>query len=328
MNKKEVFDLLKTKGKFYCQEKQFIKIFPDIYDDICRIDFPEGFKFSQKLYHYFMDDPNLKLGICPMCGNRCKFININLGYKKHCCQKCSYNDNHTKDKRKQTCIKKYGTEYYSQTDIRKSKLKEKYLKQYGVESYFQTEDFKNKSKVSCLKKYGVNNPFQSNNIKIKIKERIKEKYGVDNPSQADEIKYKKKCTIQEKYGVDNYTQTNEFAKYHRKQIEYDGLTFDSSWEVKVYQYCKENNIPCEYQPDITFEYEYDGKKHYYHPDFLINGKLYEVKGDQFFEGDKMICPYNRNKYLDKMAETKHQCMIKNGIIILRKDDIEKLKERI
>ena len=27
------------------------------------------------------------------------------------------------------------------------------------------------------------------------------------------------------------------------------------------------------------QYEYDGKVHTYHPDFLINGKVYEVKGD-------------------------------------------------
>ena len=33
MNKEEVFNLLKTKGGFYCQEKQFIKRFPDIYED-------------------------------------------------------------------------------------------------------------------------------------------------------------------------------------------------------------------------------------------------------------------------------------------------------
>ena len=140
--------------------------------------------------------------------------------------------------------------------------------------------------------------------------------------QLIEIKQKVEDTCLERYNVKNYAQTKEFAKYHRKQIKYDGLTFDSSWEVKVYQYCKENNIPCEYQPDITFEYEYDGKKHYYHPDFYINGKLYEVKGEQFFDGDKMICPYNRLN--DVREESKHQCMIKNNVVILRGKDIKKI----
>lgn len=84
--------------------------------------------------------------------------------------------------------------------------------------------------------------------------------------------------------------------------------------------------PCEYQPDIQFEYEYDGKKHIYQPDFLINGKIYEVKGDQFFEDDKMINPYDRT--FDGLFESKHQCMLNNGVIILRNKHISNLSEYI
>ena len=104
------------------------------------------------------------------------------------------------------------------------------------------------------------------------------------------------------------------------------MTFDSSWEVKVYQYCKENNISCIYQPDIQFIYEYQGKEHVYQPDFLINDKLYEVKGDQFFEGDKMINPFDRSQ--DGLFEMKHQCMIENNVVILKKDDINQIKNSI
>lgn len=84
----------------------------------------------------------------------------------------------------------------------------------------------------------------------------------------------------------------------------------------------------EFQPNIKLKYVYDNIVHYYQPDFLINNKLYEVKGEQFFDGDKMICPYNRNNYLDGIAEAKHQCMLKNNVIILRKNDIEKIKEML
>ena len=112
----------------------------------------------------------------------------------------------------------------------------------------------------------------------------------------------------------------------RKKTKYDNLMFDSNWEVIVYKYCKENNIPCEYQPNITFEYLYNNEIHQYHPDFLINGKLYEVKGNQFFYNNKMINPYDRSQ--DELYEAKHQCMIKNDIIILNGDDIKKIKERI
>ena len=61
---------------------------------------------------------------------------------------------------------------------------------------------------------------------------------------------------------------------------------------------------------------------YYQPDFLIDGQLYEVKGDQFFEGDKMINPYDRNQ--DGLYEAKHQCMLNNGVIILKVEDIKRL----
>lgn len=71
---------------------------------------------------------------------------------------------------------------------------------------------------------------------------------------------------------------------------------------------------------------YDGKKHIYHPDFLINNQLYEVKGGHFFDGDKMINPYDRSQ--DGLYEAKHQCMINNNVIILKENDINKLKKLI
>ena len=84
----------------------------------------------------------------------------------------------------------------------------------------------------------------------------------------------------------------------------------------IYKTCKENNLYVEYHPNITFEYfGADNKKHYYHPDFKIQDKLYEVKGEHFFDGDKMINPYDRG--LDNLFEAKHQCMKNNGVVILR-----------
>ena len=57
------------------------------------------------------------------------------------------------------------------------------------------------------------------------------------------------------------------------------MTFGSSWEFKVYDFLKEHGIEFEYQPSISFEYEYDGKVHTYHPDFKVGDKIFEVKGD-------------------------------------------------
>lgn len=108
------------------------------------------------------------------------------------------------------------------------------------------------------------------------------------------------------------------------------MTFGSSWEFNVYDFLIENSIEFEYQPSISFDYEYDGRTWTYHPDFLINGKVYEVKGDMFFRvnestgKEEMFCPWGRKKlgeerwkWLCGKSEAKHQCMLKNGVIILR-----------
>lgn len=44
------------------------------------------------------------------------------------------------------------------------------------------------------------------------------------------------------YGVSNFSQSSLFTGYYRKRVFYDGYWFDSSWEVIVYKYLKQNNI--------------------------------------------------------------------------------------
>lgn len=115
------------------------------------------------------------------------------------------------------------------------------------------------------------------------------------------------------------------------------MTFDSTWEVKVYEFCRDNNIPIEYSPTISYPYNYAGRIWTYHPDFLINGKVYEVKGDNFFKIDEstsmeiMFNPYRKPEWTDERYdwecekyETKHQCMIAHNVTILRGKDIDNL----
>lgn len=276
MDKNELYNLLKEKPNGNVQENIFKKKFPIHYELISQISFPNDFTFQQKLYHYLNDDINLILGICPVCGNRCKYRRINEGYNSHCSTKCSSIDETVKNKLVNTNLERYGFEYSS-----------------------KNENVKNKLVNTNLKKYGVDNPMKIKAIKDKVVE-----------------------TNLKKYGKPNFSQTNYFSKYHKKRILYNNIYFDSSWEVDLYKYCKMNNIHCVYQPNIIFEYTYNNRTHTYQPDFLINGKLYEVKGNHFFDKDKMINPYDRN--MDDLFESKHQCMILNNVIILREDEIKNL----
>ncbi len=403
-SKQDVFDFLKNivvdKNGSLLKEKTFKRLFPKLYDElndfISHHSIMCDWSFKRKLYHFLLEDEDLKIGLCEVCGKKyTRFENFIYGYHKYCSMQCTGKsserlkkikctnlerfgyDNVVKSpeirtKIKNTNLEKYGVEYPLQSSDIKEKWKNTNLEKYGCEYSVSSNEIREKVKQTNLEKYGCENVFQSDIIKEKIRDTNNEKYYVDNPLQSldikekwkntnfekygceysinsqccqdkvkatnlekygcenvfqsDLIKEKIKQTNLEKYGVENYAQTNDFSKYHRKRIEYDGLTFDSSWEVIVYQYCKENNIPCEYQPDITFKYEYDNQIHYYHPDFLINGKLYEVKGDQFFDGDIMICPYDRSK--DELFEAKHQCILYNGVLFIRNNEIKKIKNNI
>ena len=98
MDKDDVLKLVISKPNVFCIEKQFRKNFTNIYNDVLKWDFPNDFKFSQKLYHYFNNDSKLKLGKCKMCGKQCKFRNFIYGYSTFCSNKCSNNSNDWKNK--------------------------------------------------------------------------------------------------------------------------------------------------------------------------------------------------------------------------------------
>ena len=222
----------------------------------------------------------------------------------------------------QTLYNNYGVTNPSKSKEIQQKKKETCLMLYGKENYTQTDEFKNWYKKMCQLKYNCDNAFQSEEIKEKIKQTCQNKFGCDLYVLSEAYR----LTCLNKYGVENFSQSHKHAQKRKKRIKYNNLTFDSTWEVKVYQYCQENDIPCEYQPDIQFIYFYNGKEHIYQPDFLINGKLYEVKGDHFFDGNKMINPFDRTQ--DGLFEMKHQCMIKNNVVILKGENIKNLKEVI
>lgn len=110
---------------------------------------------------------------------------------------------------------------------------------------------------------------------------------------------KAEATSKARYGEAHFTQTVEYHKVKKHKFKYDkypDMSFDSSWEFKVYDYAKEHGLDVEYQPSVSFNYECDGVRHTYHPDFLIDGKLYEVKGNHFFdESGKMVNPFGHDK---------------------------------
>ena len=280
--------------------------------------------------------------ICENCG--CVF-ETRLRNKGFICKRCKCslsqkemyknNPNLAKerlDKRTRYNIEHYGVKNPFQRDDVKVKIKSHMLEVYGVDNISKTNECKEKIKRTCLKKYGVEYSFQSENNKTKAKKTFIEKYGVEHPMKNQEIANKvaeknrlnreaaaekARQTCLDKYGVEHPMQDINIQNSIKKKYFYMGTNFDSSWELAFWIFNIDNGNSIK-RCDKSFEYFYNNEKHTYTPDFEVNGKLYEIKGLQFFEAKdtsrKMINPFDRSQ--DELFEAKHQCALHNNVIFI------------
>ncbi len=125
------------------------------------------------------------------CGKECNknfytAINESGGFK---CPDCVHLYTYGKPKKQKIKLTKEESE---------NKRKETCLKRYGVEYSLQSKEVKNKGKETSLKKYGTEIPSQSEVIKQKTKATNIEKYGSDCVLKVDEIKTKNKINKRRK----------------------------------------------------------------------------------------------------------------------------------
>ena len=76
---------------------------------------------------------------------------------------------------------------------------------------------------------------------------------------------------------------------------YKGYWCDSTYELAYLIYCLDHNIKIERCKE-SFEYEIDGKTHKYHPDFLIDDEIIEIKN---FHRDDVDIKINAVKKLNR-----------------------------
>lgn len=206
------------------------------------------------------------------------------------------------------CLEKYGQTCYMKTSEFRERSKKSKLERHGDENWNNHEQ----AVETCLDKYGVESNFQTEEHKELLR------------SKREEISNKKRETFRKNYGQD-YPPLTKYM--------YDGLRFDSMPEIAFYIWLTDNRIAFEYQPNISFEYWFvakDGsfRKMLYHPDFKVGSTFYEIKGSQFFKDDgTMWNPYRRHfkteeSWLEscRRMEAKHQCMLANGVVIMREHD--------
>lgn len=231
----------------------------------------------------------------------------------------AFESDEIKQKIKQTNLKKYGFESPMKNVEVKQKAVNTNNKRYGVDYPMEFSDFVEKGKQTSISKYGVPRAIMRPDVLEKVKASNLEKYGVEYPSKLESVKEKMKSTCMEKYGAPNFCQSDFYRNYPRKYM-YDNIYFDSSWELAFYVYHKALGHHIIREPK-RIEYEYNGKTHFYFPDFEVDGMLYEIKGSQFFNEDGTMCnPYNHD--LDGITEAKHQCGLMNNVIFIGEVEIK------
>ena len=216
------------------------------------------------------------------------------------------------EKRKQTCIEKYGVDNPAKVKAIHEKSNTTKLEKYGYIGHFQkpgaqedlqerahTDESYKKKRATCVDKFGVDHYMKSEENIKDHKEKIMAKTGYDNPMRNPAVRKKI---------IDEYGQLGRVKGYTYREIH-----FDSSWELATYIWLTDHKKQFIYHPQIPFTYiGDDGLDHEGYPDFLIEGKFYEIKGTQFFNENHE--PFNM--YTQKFWWGKFQAMKENNIEIL------------
>jgi hypothetical protein len=301
---------------FICEECYFIaKNIRSLYMHI-RFKHKISLKFYYDKWIKEKDDDK-----CKICKKETKFISFISGYKIGCCAKHILKIHYgienvfqlesVKEKCKQISIKKRGVDHPSKSLEVKNKKEETCLKIYGFKAGYadiekrektclknhgvknpsQSEEIKKRKEETCLKNHGVKYPFQSEEIRKKSKKTKKEKYGDEYYRNPDKIKQ----TTLERYGVEHNMQNkdlfekNQKSGFRLKQFRDTNLYYRGKYELDFLE--KWYDIYPEIINVEPFEYIFEEKKHFYHPDFFIKSLnlMIEIKSSYYYKKYKKIC---------------------------------------
>jgi hypothetical protein len=98
---------------------------------------------SKEYYDKYLKKENE--GLCIICNRETKFETLNLGYNKFCGLKCSGKSYETKNKRKLTCISRYGVDNPSKNIEFINKQERTNIEKYGIKCSLCNNVIKKKS---------------------------------------------------------------------------------------------------------------------------------------------------------------------------------------
>lgn len=231
---------------------------------------PDSSEIPERVFNILYPEkvPNL----CCKHNNKPLFNTLEKGYRKFCANQCkckkeehskkiAYNRSlETKEekesreqKRKDTCMERYGTDNPMKNSDMFQLYKEKYKENTGYDTPMDNPEVKNKIKKNYREKTGYDTPLENPEIRNKIWEKRKEvdptmetarktynqQTGYNNAFQVPENKEKIKQTKNKKYGVEYYSQTDEWNEkvkktsqeiYNRDHHTQKNIS-DKAWEI-------------------------------------------------------------------------------------------------
>lgn len=211
-----------------------------------------------------------------------------------------------------------GMEFGKLTNVHVSKSYDAYQPHCSSRCARLDKEAMKKYERSSIERFGVSHPMCSSYVREKARRTLKARYGVyyilHDPRRVEH--------------VINMRNSNQQLKNRPRS---DGLVFDSRWEKKFYEFCRRMRMEVKYHP-CRFKYQYKGVDHFYYPDFMVSGKLYEIKAPCFIKEDGTWTMPFRKKGWDEatfhdlccQAEAKRQCAIRNGVVIVDRVDEESL----
>ena len=171
-------------------------------------------------------------------------------WKKHCSIKCKVTHNSIlgAEKRKATCLERYGSTTNLTHETTKQKTKNTLLEKYGVEHPMDSTIIKEKLKNTVFKNHGVKNVSELDSVKKKKIDSYIQHYGVEHPLQSAEVQERRKINSIKKYGVDHYSKTPDFKADHPNQSH---ILPDNFKKLKNPDWLIENEkYPCSYLAEI------------------------------------------------------------------------------
>jgi hypothetical protein len=247
-------------GLYKYGSKKIKELNLDLWEKINNVLFDVSFKEK----FYIIENSLIDIPKCE-CGNSVKFIDMMKGYREFCSRRCMYDSEKIKNKRKDTCVDKYGVdnpskvkevrdkvistnldkfghEWATKSEDIKIIIKDKFIEKYGVDNPSKVKEVRDKVKMTMLDRYGVEYAMHSDEIKNKVVDKFIDKYNVDNPSKVKEVRDKAKMTMLDRYGVE-YAMQNKSIKDKCKKNSIEKYGVDNPLKSnKIREKIKKTNV--------------------------------------------------------------------------------------